>query len=71
MYRQFGNAHHRAVAVLGHDGPAIASSGQLDALVALERNHPAKAARCCQAAAARVWRSFQCQGSSSCSWAAG
>ena len=37
MYRQLGNTDHRGVGVLGHDGPAIASSGQLDALVALER----------------------------------
>jgi len=37
MYRQLGNAGHRGVGVLGHDRPAIASSGQLDALVALER----------------------------------
>ena len=37
MYRQLGNSDHRGVGVLGHDGPAIASSGQLDALVALER----------------------------------
>jgi len=37
MYRQLGNTGHRGVGVLGHDGPAIASSGQLDALVALER----------------------------------
>ena len=37
MYRQLGNTGHREVGVLGHDGPAIASSGQLDALVALER----------------------------------
>ena len=37
MYRQLGNTGHRGVGVLGHDGPAIASMGQLDALVALER----------------------------------
>ena len=37
MYRQLGNAGHRGLGMLGHDGPAIASSGQLDALVALER----------------------------------
>ena len=37
MYRQLGKTGHRGVGVLGHDRPAIASSGQLDALVALER----------------------------------
>jgi hypothetical protein len=37
MYRQFGNSHYRnGFAELGHDRPAIARSGQLDALVALE-----------------------------------
>jgi CRP/FNR family transcriptional regulator, nitrogen fixation regulation protein len=37
MYRQFGNSHYRAgFAELGHDRPAIAQSGQLDSLVALE-----------------------------------
>jgi CRP/FNR family nitrogen fixation transcriptional regulator len=38
MYRQFGNADYRnGFAELTHDGAAIAQSGQLDALVALER----------------------------------
>ena len=37
MYRQFGNTQHRNGFVeLGHDRAAIAQSGQLDALVALE-----------------------------------
>ena len=37
MYRQFGNTHYRdGFAELGHDRAAIAQSGQLDALVALE-----------------------------------
>ena len=37
MYRQFGNTHCRnGFAELGHDRVAIAHSGQLDALVALE-----------------------------------
>ncbi|MGC2199473.1 MAG: cyclic nucleotide-binding domain-containing protein, partial [Stellaceae bacterium] len=38
MYRQFGNADYRdGFAGLEHDSLAIAQSGQLDALVALER----------------------------------
>jgi CRP/FNR family transcriptional regulator, nitrogen fixation regulation protein len=38
MYRQFGNADYRnQFAELGHDGAAIVRSGQLDALVVLER----------------------------------
>jgi CRP/FNR family nitrogen fixation transcriptional regulator len=38
MYRQFCNADYRnQFAEPGHDGAAIAQSGQLDALVALER----------------------------------
>ena len=37
MYRQFANTHFRnGFADLGHDRAAIAQSGQLDALVALE-----------------------------------
>jgi CRP/FNR family transcriptional regulator, nitrogen fixation regulation protein len=37
MYRQFGNTHYRTgLAELSQDRPAIAQSGQLDALVALE-----------------------------------
>ena len=38
MYRQFGNADYRnGFAGLGHDSVTVAQSGQLDALVALER----------------------------------
>jgi len=38
MYRQFGNSDYRnGFAELGHDSITIAQSGQLDALVALER----------------------------------
>jgi CRP/FNR family nitrogen fixation transcriptional regulator len=38
MYRQFGNFNHRiGFAELAHDSVTIAQSGQLDALVALER----------------------------------
>jgi CRP/FNR family transcriptional regulator, nitrogen fixation regulation protein len=38
MYRQFGNIDYRnGYAGAGHDGLTIAQSGQLDALVALER----------------------------------
>src|SRR6516162_4741146 len=38
MYRQFGNIDYRnGYAEAGHDGLTIAQSGQLDALVALER----------------------------------
>jgi CRP/FNR family nitrogen fixation transcriptional regulator len=38
MYRQFGNsAYHSGFAGQAHDHPSVAKSGQLDALVALER----------------------------------
>ena len=38
MYRQFGNADYRnGFAGLGQDSVTVAQSGQLDALVALER----------------------------------
>ena len=38
MYRQFSNIDYRnGIAELGHDSGTIAQSGQLDALVALER----------------------------------
>src|SRR5271168_5233864 len=38
MYRQFGNTGYRnGFAELGHDSLTVAHSGQLDALVALER----------------------------------
>src|ERR1700756_5827634 len=38
MYRQFGNSDYRnGLVELGHDRIGVAQSGQLDALVALER----------------------------------
>ena len=38
MYRQFGNSAHRSgFAGQAHDHPSVARSGQLDALIALER----------------------------------
>lgn len=38
MYRQFGNtSYHNGFAELGHNSLTVAQSGQLDALVALER----------------------------------
>jgi CRP/FNR family nitrogen fixation transcriptional regulator len=38
MYRRFGNTGYRnGFASLGHNSPTVAQSGQLDALVALER----------------------------------
>ena len=38
MYRQFGNINYRnGITELGHDSATVAQSGQLDALVALER----------------------------------
>ena len=38
MYRQFGNSAYRSgPAGQTHDHPSVAKSGQLDALVALER----------------------------------
>ena len=38
MYRQFGKSAHRSgFAGQAHDHPSVARSGQLDALIALER----------------------------------